>query len=68
MKIVNGRLWAIGGVGGGENSMEPIDPKNEDEWTKQSLPFSVSHHCLSELSEQRLIVTGAVSGHNGVSR
>ena len=66
MKIVNGRLWAIGGVGGGENSMEPIDPKNEDEWTKQSLPFSASFHCLSELSEQRLIVTGGYD--SGVSR
>ena len=57
MKMKNGRLWAIGG-GGGQNSMESIDPQNEEEWTKQSLPFSVRNHCLSELSDHRLIVTG----------
>ena len=68
IKMMNERLWAIGGVGGGENSMESIDPKNEDEWTKQSLPFNVSGHCLSELSEQRLIVTGGVRFQDGVSR
>ena len=68
MKLSNGRLWAIGGNGEGENSMESIDPKNEDEWTKQSLPFSASFHCLSELSEQRLIVTGGVRFQDGVSR
>ena len=68
MKLSNGRLWAIGGSGEGENSMESIDPKNEDEWTKQSLPFNVSDHCLSELSEQRLIVIGGVRGQYGVSR
>ena len=66
IKMMNGRLWAIGGLGGGENSMESIDPKNEDEWTMQSLPFSVANHCLSELSEQRLIVTGGYK--SGVSR
>ena len=66
MRVINGRVWAIGGDGGGENSMESIDPKNEDEWTKQSLPFSVKHHCLSELSEQRLILTGGYK--SGVSR
>ena len=46
--------------------MESIDPKNEDEWTKQSLPFSIYGHCLSELSEKRLIVTGGYK--SGVSR
>ena len=66
MKLSNGRLWAIGGSGEGENSMESIDPKNEDEWTKQSLPFSVEYHCLSELSEERLIVTGG--SDSGVCR
>ena len=66
MKMMNERLWAIGGHGGGQNSMESIDPKNEDEWTKQSLRFSVKNHCLSELSNQRLIVTGGLD--NGVSR
>ena len=65
IKMMNERLWAIGGSGG-QNSMESIDPKNEDEWTKQSLPFSVFGHCLSELSDQRLIVTGGLD--NGVSR
>ena len=68
IKMINGRVWAIGGNGGGKNSMESIDPKNEDEWTKQSLPFNVSDHCLSELSEQRLIVIGGVRGQYGVSR
>ena len=66
MKMINGRVWAIGGEGVGGNSMESIDPKNEDEWTKQSLPFSVRRHCLSELSEQKLIVTGGYD--SGVSR
>ena len=66
MKIINGRLWAIGGDRGGQSSMESIDPKNEDEWTKQSLPFSVEYHCLSELSEERLIVTGG--SDSGVCR
>ena len=51
---------------GGQSSMESIDPKNEDEWTKQSLPFSVEYHCLSELSEERLIVTGG--SDSGVCR
>merc|ERR1712133_200000 len=66
MKLSNGRLWAIGGYGEGENSMESIDPKNEDEWTRQSLPFSASFYCLSELSEQRLIVTGGIRGQDKV--
>ena len=66
MKMTNGRLWVIGGAGGGKNSMESIDPKNEDEWTKQSLPFSLNGHCLCELSGQRLIVTGGYD--SGVCR
>ena len=66
MNMINGRLWAIGGAGGASNSMEFINPKNEDEWTKQSLPFSLNGHCLCELSGQRLIVTGGYD--SGVSR
>ena len=65
MKMMNGKLWAIGGVGGGKYSMESIDPENQKEWTKQSLPFGVYGHCLTEFSNYQLIVTGGLQ--DGVS-
>ena len=65
MKMMNGKLWAIGGPGGGKYSMESIDPENQNEWTKQSLPFNIYGHCLTEFSNNELIVTGGLQ--NGVS-
>ena len=58
MKMINGRLWAIGGTGGGKNSMESIDPENEDKWTTEFMPFKVSDTCVAELSDLRLMVIG----------
>ena len=65
MKMMNGKLWAIGGPGGGKYSMESIDPENDTEWTKHTLPFNIYGHCLTEFSDYQLIVTGGLQ--NGVS-
>ena len=59
--MMNGLLWAVGGYGGKEmpwSTMEYIDPRNPTEWTLKSMPFDVGGHCLTELSNQRLMVTG----------
>ena len=61
LRMVDGLLWAVGGYPGG-NSMEFIDIENPTEWSQQTMPFSVSYHCLTELSRKQLIVIG---GHDG---
>ena len=58
-------LWAVGGVGG-NRSMEYIDPRNPNKWSQETIPFRVWGHCLTDLSNNRLIVTGG--DQNGVSK
>ena len=61
------KVYAVGGNGGSgsKNSMEIYDPNNRT-WTKQSIPFSVYHHCITTLSANQFIVIGGY--HNGVSK
>ena len=61
------KVYAVGGVGGSgsKNSMEIYDTINMT-WTKQSIPFSVYHHCITTLSANQFILIG---GYNhGVSK
>ena len=53
------KVYAVGGSGGSgaENSME-IFASTTRTWTKQSIPFSVYYHCISQLSENRFILIG----------
>ena len=61
------KVWAVGGDGGSEstNSMDIYD-LNSGIWTKQSVPFSVSYHCLAEISPHQFILIGGYN--NGVSK
>ena len=73
MKYMNGRLWAVGGLGGGKNTMESIEPNNENEWSIQSLPFNMTYHCMTALSDHQLLLTGGSEsehddGRTGVSK
>ena len=57
------KVYAVGGSGtsGSRNSMEIFDSTTRT-WTKQSIPFSVEHHCISQLSaNQFILIAGASS-------
>ena len=52
------KVYAVGGSGG-SNSMDIFDSTTRT-WAKQSIPFSVSHHCISQLSaNQFILIAGA---------
>ena len=59
------KVWVVGGAGGpgSGTSMEIYDP-NTNKWTQQSIPFSISQHCMTKLSSNQFILTGGRS--NGV--
>ena len=59
------KVWVVGGSGGpgSDTSMEIYDP-NTNKWTQQSIPFSISQHCMTKLSSNQFILTGGRS--NGV--
>ena len=69
MKYLNQGIWAIGGDAyreGGENGKLNLEPRNTMDyfdmtssvWTKHSLPFSASGHCLAKINEHQLILLG----------
>ena len=60
---LKGKVYAVGGQGGSgsRNSMEIFDSTTRT-WTKQSIPFSVNNHCISQLSENQFIL---IAGYNG---
>ena len=57
------KVYAVGGLGGSGsyNSMESYDSSTRI-WTKQSLPFSVWGHCITQLSENKFILIAGNSG------
>ena len=63
MKFLNQGVWAIGGYFGSKNSgsKNTLDNYNIHTrvWTKHKIPFvSLSHHCLTKLTQDKLIVLG----------
>ena len=54
---LKGKVYAVGGDGssGSDNSMDIFDSRTRT-WTKQSMPFSVFYHCISQLSANQFIL------------
>ena len=61
------KVYAVAGHGssGSENSMEIFDSTTR-KWKKQSIPFSVQHHCITQLSANQFILIGGCKGRAGV--
>ena len=65
MKMMNGKIWAIGGWDqqgryGFQHTMEYIDAKNLTKWEQKEIPFGVHSHCVAELPNNRLLVIGGM--------
>ena len=59
MEEVSGTLFSVGGNGiRAGMSMEWIDIRNGQSWTKQDLPFKISRHCMTKFNKTHLIVPG----------
>ena len=70
MIYLKGKVYAVGGDGGSGsiNSMEIFDSTTRT-WTKQSIPFSVYRHCITQLSANEFILIGGQSSSsNRVSK
>ena len=67
MIYLKGKVYAVGGTGGSrsENSMDIFDSTTRT-WKKQSIPFSVSNHCITQLSANQFLLIGGIS--RGVSK
>lgn len=61
---LGGRIYAIGGYPA-KNSMDFFDFQ-EHSVTRVAIPFSVTNHCITEISDHQFIVTGGYQG--GVSK
>ena len=63
MIYLKGKVYAVGGDGnsGSRSSMDIFDSTTRT-WTKQSMPFSVYGHCISQLSANQFIL---IAGYNG---
>ena len=64
------KVWAVGGSGGrgsAKSSMEIYEP-NSMTWTKQSIPFNVSHHCIAQLSANQFILIGGRVSKNVMTK
>ena len=59
MIFLNQAVWAIGGWGGSK-STTTLDKyeMHTNVWTKHSIPFNVYDHCLTKISDERLILIG----------
>ena len=59
MIFLRGKVYAVGGAGrgGSENSMEIFDPSTRT-WKKELIRFSVSSHCITQLSANEFILIG----------
>ena len=62
------KIYAVGGYDGSRstNSMDIFESSTRT-WTKQSIPFDVYHHCITELSANQLILLGGNTVANGQS-
>jgi len=66
MKFINQTVWAIGGDGasGSARTLDRFE-LHTNVWSKHNIPFDVQSHCLTEISDDKLILIG---GHqNGLS-
>ena len=59
MIYLNKKVYSVGGLGSSDsqNSMEIYDTYLQT-WTKQSIPFNVSEHCMTQLSPNEFILIG----------
>ena len=55
MICLKGKIYAVGGRGDGENSMDIFDSASST-WTKKSIPFGAYDHCISQLSANQFIL------------
>ena len=62
------KIYAVGGYDGSRstNSMDIFDSSTRT-WTKQSIPFDVYQHCITQLSANQLILLGGNTVANGQS-
>ena len=56
MKFLNQGIWAIGGADSA-NTLDKFDIRTKV-WTKHRIPISVYHHCLTKLTQEKLILIG----------
>ena len=69
MIYLQGKVYAVGGAAaavGSKSSMDIFDSTTRT-WTKQSIPFSVWGHCISQLSENQFILIAGY-GNGEVSK
>jgi len=68
MIYLNQKVYAVGGVGGSSSreSMDIFDSATR-RWTKQSIPFSVFSHCMTQLSANQFILIGGWSSGSNVT-
>ena len=67
MKFLNQAVWAIGG--GGLNKTDTSNTLEKYEmhtnvWTNHTIPFEVFGHCLTKISQDRLILIGGSEGRS----
>ena len=58
MIYLQGKVYAVGGTqsaGHAKNTMDIFDSTTKI-WSKQSIPFSVYGHCISQLSSNQVIL------------
>ena len=69
MKYLNHGIWATGGVGSNGYRLGSLDyyDMTRNVWEKKSMPISVSYHCLTKISEYKLILLGGFQGGSMVS-
>ena len=73
MKFLNQAVWAIGGGGRNEytqndsitsmNTLEKYE-MHTNVWTNHTIPFDVFGHCLTKISQDRLILIGGSEGRS----
>ena len=65
MKYLNNGIWATGGTGGSgsKGSLDYFD-MTLNYWTKKNMPIDSSYHCLTKISEHKLILIGGFQGYS----
>ena len=63
MRYMNGKLWAIAGY----VNLGVIDANNPTKWTQFYSAYAGYAHCVTEIDENRLIVTGGNLAYGDVS-
>ena len=65
MKFLNQTVWAIGGEGRyeSETTLNKYE-MHTNFWSKHTIPFDVARHCLTKISQDRLILIGGIEGRS----